>query len=165
MMGGGADKAKAQADAIEKKDAAVAHFIRAKIAEKDKDYAGAEKEYKDAIAASKAPAEQWLNLASFYKDRKNTSAMVEAIKKAAAAPHKFGAVLSDAADMLFQSGQDFPWAADLARKYLAAGDKSEEAPAFKTHVLLGKILQKQGDIAGADREFAAARAIAKDYKW
>lgn len=164
MMGGGVDKAKAQADAIAGKDPAVAHFIRAKIAEKAKDDATAEKEYKDAIAASKTPAEQWLNLASFYKDRKNNAAMVEAVKKGAAAAHKSGAVLNDAADMLFQSGQDLSMAADLARKYLAAADKSEDAPAFKTHVLLGKILEKQGDKAGAEKEYAAARAMAKDYK-
>jgi tetratricopeptide (TPR) repeat protein len=163
MMGGGVDKAKAQADAVAGKDAALAHFIRAKIAEKNKDDVGAEKEYKEAITASKTPAEQWLNLAGFYKDRKNTAAMVESVKKAVASAHKSSAVLSDAADMLFQSGQDLGMAADLARKYLASPDKSEEAPAFKTHVLLAKILEKQGDKAGAAKEFQVALALAKDY--
>jgi predicted negative regulator of RcsB-dependent stress response len=70
----------------------------------------------------------------------------------------------DAADLLFQSGQDLNLAAELAKKYLAAPDKSEEAPAFKTHVLLGQILLKQGNKAGAQKEFQAALALAKDYE-
>ncbi len=165
MMGGGVDKAKAQADAIAQRDPAVAAFIRAKIAEKNKDEAAAVKEYKAAIAGSKTPAEQWLNLAGYYKDRKNNAAMTEAIQKAVSSPHKSAAVLNDAADMLFQSGQDLKLAAELAQKYLAAPDKSEEAPAFKTHVLLGKILEKQGDKAGAEKEFAAAKSMAREYRW
>jgi hypothetical protein len=32
-------------------------------------------------------------------------------------------------------------------------------------VLLGKILEKQGDKAGAEKEFAAARGMARDYRW
>jgi tetratricopeptide (TPR) repeat protein len=164
MMGGGVDKARAQADAVAQKDPSLAHFIRAKIAEKAKDFAGAEKEYKAAIESSKTPAEQWMNLAGFYKDRKNTQAMVDAMKKAVAAPHKSAAVLSDAAELLYSTGQDLTMAAELARKYLAAPDKSEEAPAFKTHVLLGRILEKQGDKAGAQKEFQAALAMAKDYE-
>jgi tetratricopeptide (TPR) repeat protein len=164
MMGGGVDRARVQADAVVQKDAALAHFIRAKIAEKAKDWAGAEKEYKTAIEATKTPAEQWLNLASYYKDRKNTAGMVDAIKKAVAAPHKSSAVLSDAAGMLFEAGQDSGLATELAKKYLASTDKSEEAPAFKTHALLGKLLEKQGDKAGAQKEFDAAKQMARDYK-
>jgi len=100
FMGGGTDKAKAQAEAVAQKYPAVASFIRAKIAEKGKDFDGAEKDYKSAIAASKTPAEQWLNLAGFYKERKNSAAMIEAVKKAIATPHKSNTVLSDAADLL-----------------------------------------------------------------
>jgi Tfp pilus assembly protein PilF len=164
MMGGGVDKAKAQADAVAQKDAALAHFIRAKIAEKAKDWYGAVKEYKAAIESSKTPAEQWLNLASHYKDRKNTAGMVDAIKKAAATPHKSAAVWNDAAGMLLESGQDFNLAIELAKKYLASNEKSEEAPAFKTHVLLGRLLEKQGDKAGAEKEYQSARGMAREYK-
>ena len=82
---------------------------------------------------------------------------------AVAAPHKSGAVLNDAADLLNSANQELALAAESARKYLEAPDKSEEAPAFKTHVLLGQILQKQGDKAGAKKEFQAALAMAKDY--
>ena len=164
MMGGGTDKAKAQADAIAKSDAATAKFIEAKLAEKAKDYGVAEKKYREAIEASKTPAEQWLNLAAFYKDRKQLREMQDAIRKAAGAPHKSSAVLSDAAEMLFSAGQDFGFALELAKKYLAAADKSEDAPAFKTRVLLGRILEKQGDHAGAMKEYQAAVSMAKDYE-
>lgn len=164
MMGGGTDKAKAQADAVMAKAPATAHFIEAKIAEKAKDHATAEKKYREAIEGSKTPAEQWLNLASFYKDRKQMKEMQDAVRKAAGAPHKSAAVLSDAAGMLFEAGQDLPLAAELAKKYLAAADKDEEAPAFKTHLLLGRILEKQGNPDGAKKEYEAALALAKDFE-
>ena len=164
MMGGGTDKAKAQADAVAAREPATGKFIEAKIAEKNKDYPAAEKKYRDAIQASKTPAEQWLNLAAFYKDRKRTKEMMDAVRKAAVAQHKSAAVLNDAAGMLFDAGQDFSLAAELAKKYLAAPDKDEEAPAFKTHLLLGRILEKQGNRDGAVKEYQAALAMAKDYE-
>jgi tetratricopeptide (TPR) repeat protein len=165
MMGGGVDKAKAQADAVAQRDPAAAAFIRAKIAEKKKDDTEAVKEFKAAIAASKTPADHWLNLAAYYRDHKNTAEMMEALKKAISSPRKSGAVLHDAAHMLYETGQDLVLAADLARKYLVAPDKSEEVPTFKTHVLLGKILEKRGDKAGSEKEFAAAKQMAHDYNW
>ena len=53
MMGGGTDKAEAQAQALEKLFPARAHWIRARIAEKKKDYPTAEKEYRAAIQTSR----------------------------------------------------------------------------------------------------------------
>jgi predicted negative regulator of RcsB-dependent stress response len=49
------------------------------------------------------------------------------------------------------------------RKYLVSGPTVEEAPAFRAHHLLGEILEKQGDKAGAVAEYRAALALAKDY--
>jgi len=64
MMGGGTDKAEAQAQALEKLFPAKAHWIRARIAEKKKDYPTAEKEYRAAIQ-SRDNSGTWLDLASF----------------------------------------------------------------------------------------------------
>jgi tetratricopeptide (TPR) repeat protein len=163
MMGGGKDKARAQADQIAQKYPATAHWIRARIAEKEKNYADAEKEYKLAVDASGGKAEQWLNLASFYQQRNRIPEMQEAVNKAVAAPRKSSAVLYDAAGLLFHSNQNLSLAAKLDNEYLAAKDKVEEAPAFKAHYLLGQILEKQGDKPGAAKQYEAALSLAKEY--
>jgi tetratricopeptide (TPR) repeat protein len=163
FMGGGKDKARAQADAIASKNPSVAHWIQALAANKDKNYAEAEKEYKAAIDASGGRAEQWLNLANFYQQRNRTPEMLDALNKAVAAPRRSSAIFFDSAGLLFHANQKLLLAAELDNKYLAAKDKSEEAPAFKAHLLLGQIMEKQGDTAGAVKQYQAALALAKDF--
>ena len=45
----------------------MAHWVKGRIAEKNKDISAAEKEYRAAIDASKGGARAWLNLAGFYR--------------------------------------------------------------------------------------------------
>jgi tetratricopeptide (TPR) repeat protein len=163
MVGGGKDKARAQAEAIASKNPALAHWIRARIAGKDKNYTDAEKEYKAAIDSSAGQADQWLNLAAFYHERKRDPEMLEAVNKAIAAPRKSSAVLYDAASLLFHADQKLTLAIELDNKYLVSKDKVEEAPAFKAYFLLGQILEKQGDKAGAAKQYQAALALARDF--
>ena len=114
----------------------------------------------DAIRASGNQGSYWLNLASFYKRQKRLNEMEAAISSAIAADKKRPNVLFDAAQILFGAGRNFVGAANCVRKYLAGGSTVEEAPAFQAHYLLGLILEKQGDKAGAAAEFKAALALA-----
>ena len=50
------------------------------------------------------------------------------------------------------------------RKALSSPVPNDGAPSFRAHYLLGQALEKQGDKAGAEREYRAALALAKDYK-
>src|SRR3954462_2048244 len=77
ILGGGKEKALAQAEAMAAYDAASAHWVKGRVAEKNGQFDIAESEYKQAIAVSKRPAGDWLNLASFYRHR-NRPADVEA---------------------------------------------------------------------------------------
>src|SRR5689334_5877158 len=81
MMGGGTDKAEAQAQALEKLFPARAHWIRARIAEKKKDYTTAEKEYHEAIQSHDNSA-TWLDLASYFRHRDRLPEMEDAINHA-----------------------------------------------------------------------------------
>jgi hypothetical protein len=58
-------------------------------------------------------------------------------------------------------------AKDMAEKalrdYLASTAKTDEAPAFKAYVELGKLMESNGDKAGAATQFESALALAKDY--
>jgi len=163
IVGGGKDKARAQADSIEGKEPASAHWIRARVAEKEKRYDEAESEYKAAIAGSGNRADNWLSLASFYRKRGRLPEMDAAINKAISAQKRPSNVFYDAATLLVRSGRSLPEAAQYVTKYLAAKDKVEDVPVFQAHYLLGQILERQGDRDGAKREYEAALSLASGY--
>ncbi len=161
FMGGGTDKAAEQAKYVAQQDAAKAHWINARIAEKKKDSAIAEREYLEAIKVGQ-DGDYWLNLASFYRRAGRLNDMEDAITKAMTANKKKPNVSFDAATLLLRAGRDLPAAANLLRKYLT-NPPTEEAPAFEAHYVLGQILEKQGDKQGAATEFRASLAMASDY--
>jgi tetratricopeptide (TPR) repeat protein len=162
IVGGGQDKARAQADMVAKLNPAKAHWIQGRLAEKNKDLATAEKEYRAAIDASHGGANAWLNLALFYRKAGRLDDMQDALKKAASAPMDQPEVLVDAASTLLRANRDLPFATQLVRRYLSSSTV-EQAPPFKAHYLLGNILEKQGDKQGAAKEYQAALTMAKDF--
>jgi len=164
LLGGGKDKALAQAQQIAPMDAASAHWVQARLAEKDKHLDIAEKEYRAAIQSTSHPSGRWLDLAAFYRRAGRMNDMEEAINKAATAETRRSNVFFGAAELLVRAGRNFPAAAQLVRKYLASNSPVEEAPAFQAHYLLGSILEKQGDKRAAAAEYRAALALAKDYE-
>jgi tetratricopeptide (TPR) repeat protein len=164
VVGGGKDKALAQAELLAPLNPAMAHWAKARVAEKNKDNSTAEKEYRAAIEASKGGARAWLNLAGFYLHLKQPDAMAEALHTMESRPVDHPASLADAAGMLLRSNRDPELAIRLARRYLALPNTEEEAPAFKTHTVLGELLEKQGDRAAAAKEYRAALAMAHSYR-
>jgi len=162
IVGGGQDKARAQAAAVAKLNPAKAHWIQGRIAEKNKDLSTAEREYRAAIDASHGGANAWLNLALFYRKAGRLDEMQDALKRAAAAPMDQPEVLVDAASTLLRANRDLPFATELVRRYLSS-TTVEQAPPFKAHYLLGTILEKQGDKEGAAREYQTALTLAKDF--
>jgi tetratricopeptide (TPR) repeat protein len=164
FLGGGKEKALAQADKLVAEDAAAAHWIRAQLAQRAKRYSDAEGEYIEAIKSSKSPAGRWLDLASFYRDTGHLDLMEKAVDKAVAEDLPRSSVLYDAANMLFRAGRNFPHAHELVRQYLASGAQVEEAPAYRAHFLLGSMLESQGNRAGAAAEYRAAVSLARDFE-
>jgi hypothetical protein len=102
-------------------------------------------------------------LASFYEKQNDLLRMQQAIHSGLEANGARGEPLVDAAQLLTRSGQDPQTATRLLREYLASPEKSEDQPAFRIHLLLASLLNKQGDMAGAEREIQAASAIASVY--
>src|SRR6267143_3856266 len=163
IVGGGQDKARAQAAKLAVLDDAKAHWINGRIAEKKKDLTIAEQEYRAAIRADNGSADSWLNLASFYRHTGQLNDMEKAIDQISAAPIKASVVLVDAAETLVRAGRNFPLAVQLLRRYIASGSPSEDAPTFKAHYLLGTILEKQGDKPGAAQQYSAALTLARNF--
>ena len=162
IVGGGEDKARAQAEVLLKLAPAKAHWVNGRLAEKNKDTATAEREYRAAIEASHGGANAWLNLAGFYRKAGRLDEMQDALRHAAAAPMDQPEVLVDAASTLLRANRDLPFATQLLRRYLSSATV-EQAPPFKAHYLLGNILEKQGDKQGAAKEYQIALAMAKDF--
>lgn len=164
IVGGGTDKAAKLAQQLETFAPDRAHYIRARIAEDKKDYLKAEQEYKAAIAASKEPADAWMDLASFYRRRQHWDEMAQAIHTGAAADVQHGVALADGASLLIKAGRDLPFARQLLEQYLASPNKSEDAPAFEVHAELAKLLSSLGDQQGAQAQIVAAQQLARDYQ-
>ena len=162
IVGGGEQKALAQAQSVGAMDPAREHWIYARIAEKKKDATTAEREYHQYIDLSKGDAEAWLNLALFLHRQKRIDEMEQAIVKLSKAPILKLNTLVDASGILYRSGRNFPLATELLRRYFATGPV-EAAPAFKARYLLGTLLEKQGDKAGAALEYRASLSLARNY--
>jgi len=106
-------------------------------------------------------------LASYYARRKQPDQMLEALHPGidadakAAKPH--GPALVDGAGILSRNHQDPQLATQLLSLYLASPNQSAEAPAFQVHEQLSRLLEQQGDHAGAQQHTEAAIALAHDY--
>jgi cytochrome c-type biogenesis protein CcmH/NrfG len=163
IVGGGRDKAEAQAEKIAALDPVRAGWVKARLAEKNNDPIAAENDYRAAIAASHGSALAWRNLAYFYRQSGRLDAMQDAIHHASAAPMDQPEVLMECANMLLRSKRDLPQATQLLRRYLTSSLTVEAAPAFKAHYLLGTALEQQGNKAAAAQEYRASLALAKSF--
>jgi len=164
IVGGGRDKAVAQASSLEALDPARAAWVKGRIAEKKKDYGTAEREYRNAIGASHGAASAWLNLGLFYQHRGRWDDMQETLSHVRKAPVDRPDALVDAAEILLRAQRNLPEAVELLRAYLNSDSKVEQAPAFKVHYLLGTAQEKLGDKQSAVAEYREALDLAKEFQ-
>jgi tetratricopeptide (TPR) repeat protein len=162
IVGGGEQKAREQAQAIATLNPARERWVYARIAEHKKDAATAEREYRQYIDLSKGDAEAWLNLALFLRRQNRLPEMEQAIVKLSQSPSHKSDVFFEAAEMLYRAGRSYPFATELLHRYFAAGPV-EAAPAFKVHYLLGQLLEKQGNKAGAAQEYRASLSLVRNF--
>jgi len=162
IVGGGKGKARAQADVLASLNPAMAHYMNGRIAEKNKDTATAEREYRAAIEASHGGAHAWLNLALFYRHQNRLDEMEQALRTMESRPLDRPESLMDGGSILLRTGRNYALGIELVRRYLS-GPTVEEGPAFKAHYTLGQLLEKQGDRSAAAQEYRAALALAREY--
>jgi len=162
IVGGGLDKAQRLAQQMQPYSAARYHRLLAEIANKKKDTATAEAEYRAAAAAGKTP-EAFIDLGQFYQEKGQMDKAMAAVQAGVEADRKNDSVLVDAASILTATKRSPELAERLLREYLSSPAKSDGAPAFKVHMQLGDLLLKRGDAVGAHHEYAAALAMASNY--
>jgi tetratricopeptide (TPR) repeat protein len=163
IVGGGRDKAVHQAESLLTLDPARAHWVNGRLAEKKRDFAAAEDEYKKAIDASHGGAAAWLNLGLFYRHRERWDDMEQALLHVRSAPLDRPDALVDAAEILLHAQRNLREVAQLLRAYLSSDSKVEQAPAFKAHYLLGSAVEKLGDKQAAAAEYRSALALAREF--
>lgn len=157
IVGGGKDKARAQADALMSFKPAIAYWVLARIDEKNKDVAAAERDYRAAIEASHGGVRAWFDLGNFFFHAHRFEEMEEAFHHLETALNDGPESLMHAAHVLFRAKRDTDLAVQLLRRYLAG--PVEHGPAFKAHDLLGDFLEQKGDRNGAAAQFRAALAL------
>lgn len=162
MVGGGKDKAREQARMLMTFNPAMAHWVLARVAEKDKDPAAAEREYRAAITESHSGARAWLDLGNFFFHARRFDDMDQAFHSLESSSPDRPESFMHAADVLLRADRDRTLAIRLLRHYLSSGTV-EEGPAFKAHDLLGQALEQQGDRKGAAQEYRAALALCHSY--
>jgi Flp pilus assembly protein TadD len=167
IVGGGKKKAQGVAHALDQYEPAQAHQLRGHLAEKDKNYLLAETEFKAAVEASKEPANAWMTLAAFYSRHQQWEQTLAALRAGidadarATSPH--GPALVDGATILSRNNLEPQLAIQLLRLYLASPNKSADSPAFQVQAQLSRLLEQQGDHAGAREQIEAAAALAHEY--
>jgi tetratricopeptide (TPR) repeat protein len=163
IIGGGEDKALAEAEKIAPLNPAMAHWVKGRIAEKNKDIAAAEQEYRAAIEVSHGGARAWLNLAGFYSHNSRFDDMDHALRTLESSPLDHPGALVDGAGILLRTRRDSPLAVRLLHRYIAS-NTVEEAPVFKAHCMLGELFERQGDASAAADEYRTALAMAHSYR-
>lgn len=163
FLGGGIEKAAAQANAVEPLEPATALYIRARIAEHEKRNSDAEQEYKRAVQLTGDPHHQLVDLASFYRRVNRVDEMESAIERSVELNTHNDSALIDSAGLLLRVGRNLTLANDLVHRYINQGTRSEDAPLFQAQYLLGEILEKQGNTQAAKQAYLAARNNASDF--
>lgn len=163
IVNGGNDKAHALAARMMPQFPAAAHRLLGLIAVDERNASMAEAEFRQAVATAPHPAEAWIDLAHFYQSHDRPDEALAAVRSAIAADRAHGPVLVDAASILTDAHRAPDLAERCLRDYLNGQGKSDDAPAFKVHLQLSRLLASRGDTSGAAREIDSAHALAPTF--
>jgi tetratricopeptide (TPR) repeat protein len=160
FMGGSMDKAKEQAREIGKLNAWRGHWEMAQLLERDKDVAGAEKEFMAAVTAAPDSNLTYLFLGSFQRRQKKWSEALATYETLLKRKPDAVNVHLNVAYTLYQSGQDLAREERETRLWIEKmpSDASKQNQAV-AHFLLGHAAEKQGKKDVAKSEYQQAVSL------
>ncbi len=139
FLGGGIDKARALAETVKALDASEYACFQGEIAEKEKNYAAAEKFYLEAQARAPKSVGRWIDLAKFYTRRGMTAKADGALARAKTTSPGAVRLLFDEASLLIRAERSPATARALLTKYRAAAKSDEDPPPFEVEQLFAKL--------------------------
>lgn len=161
MMGGGADKAREQAEAIMKRDAMRGHLAFGRIAVRSKDTTAVERELNAAIALAPDTLPAYSTLANWYVSQKDSpkafATLDRYIQRRPDDPNGLYAIGRVAA----VSGQGLSRGERALREFVAKPPKNAARPTVSlAYVRLGQVLEHEG--RSTDAHGAYQRALELD---
>jgi len=163
VVGGGADKARRQVDALAAIDAVEGHLARAAVWANEKMPDRADTEYRAAMAARPGRAGPYLEAADFYEQRRDPVRMEEAVEAAAALDSANPQLLySRGVAAVLRGGRDAD-AERLLRQYLDTVPPRSDLPSkAATREWLGQLYERQGRPDAAAEEYRSALQLDRD---
>lgn len=164
MVGGGVDKAKAEAARLTRINAYYGGFARGKIDEKEKALDRAEVEYRSLMRAYADSARPVMSLVTLLQSRERFADAFEAIDaRLARFPNDtvMNYQLGRAAAI---SGKELTRGEAALRKFLALLGVSDPQSRASAYYRLGMIREKQGDVPNARAQYDSAIALNPRYE-
>ncbi len=146
FLGGGLAKARTLAETVRGLDAAEYAGMRSQIAEKEKDYAGAEQWLRKAMEAAPRSIGRRVDLARFYTRREVIAKADAAFAEAKLVEPAAVRLLFDEASLLVRSGRDLAKARQLIQQYQRSARTADDPSPYAVAQLLGRLekLEKEG---------------------
>ncbi len=139
FLGGGIEKAEVLAGKIAELNGAEGHYIKAKLAEKRKDFERTERHFRKAAGLESGNVSRLLDLAKFLARRGRINESDEVFKKAEESFPDHPDILFARAEIYIQNGRNLGMAREMLTRYLSLElDENHPAP-FEAKRLLKKI--------------------------
>ena len=156
MMGGGDDKALAQAAEVKKRDGIEGHRAYARIYTLQKKTDLARKEYVEAVRENPKSARAHYLLGNFYLTEKNWDASLHELQMALQLDPAYMPTYLRLGQHAANSGKDYARGEEALRKYLAHSPTLKEPSHGLAWMALGTIQEKQGKKNEAKASYANA---------
>jgi len=144
LMGGGVEKARAQAEAIGGIDPARGHIALGLMAERDEDPKAAEREYRAAVAKAPDEARARVALANLLSRQKRWSEARAVFTEQLARKPDDARSLYQLGKLAALSGEELALGLESIDRYLALGERPDELPESAAHWRRGLVLEKMG---------------------
>jgi Tfp pilus assembly protein PilF len=159
LFGGGEDRARGQIEPMRKQNPYVAALTSAYIADRQKDIARAEKEYKAVMTQYPDSAEPVRGLMYVYLRWKRYPQAWQFADELERKNPDEPTVRYLVGRLASESGQQLERGAKALDQYMGYHPKASEPSLASAHLRLGVIKERQGDKAGAKQEFQRALDI------
>ncbi len=138
FLGGGLDKAAGAAGRMAALDGAQGHWAQARMAEHNKEFAGAEEHLRQAAEMAPQQAGRWIDLARFLAKRGRPTESDRSFGKAEKIAPNSPQLLYARADTYIEQGRDLAAARKLLKRYLEAQLTPDDPPRATAEKLLKK---------------------------